>query len=73
MEAVSLMLVSTAIAYISVREIENNIEESVRHIQEPLQELRKLRNSYRRRQKIGLFISIALVITVIVLIVVLLI
>ena len=67
------MLVSIAIGYISVREAEKNIEEAVRHIQEPLQELRKLRNSYRRRQKIGLFISIALVITVIVLIVVLLI
>ena len=72
-KSVSLMLVSIAIAYISVRDIENNIEESVRPIQERNEELRNLRDSYRRRQKNRLFITIVLVITVLVLIVVLLI
>lgn len=67
------MLVSIAIAYITVRKIENDIEESVRPIQERNEELRNLRDSYRRRQKIRLFITIVLVITMLVLIVVLLI
>ena len=67
------MLVSIAIAYIIVRKIENDIEESVRPIQERNEELRNLRDSYRRRQKIRLFITIVLVITMLVLIVVLLI
>ena len=72
-KSVSLMLVSIAIAYITVRKIENDIEESVRPIQERNEELRNLRDSYRRRQKIRLFITIVLVITMLVLIVVLLI
>ena len=66
------MLVSIAIAYISVRKIQNDIEESVRPIRERNEKLRNLRDSYRRRQKIRLFISIVLVIAVLVLIVVLL-